>query len=81
MAPNPAEELNLGLLRYAHRGFAVGFLIPGWSPEVRYEAVSKNPAAPGLYAVITTDPGELHEILKAAQAQREPPGGKVTGPA
>jgi hypothetical protein len=67
MTPNlagPAEEMNLGLLRYAHPEFSFSFLMLGWGPELRYEAVSKNPAAPGLYAVITTDPGELHEILK-----------------
>jgi len=61
-APQPADEINLGLLIITWPQFAITVL-PGTTP--RWQAKRRNGADPGLYCLITPDLTEIYNELMA----------------
>ncbi len=60
-----ADEMNLGLLMIAYPQFAVTALAwPGRS-RWRWQVIRRNPADPGLYAIITPDLTEAYQAMAA----------------
>jgi hypothetical protein len=66
-----ADDLNLTLLRIAHPEFRFCQYTRG-GRGLRWAAVRRNGADPGLYAAVTGDLDELHTALAADQAQARP---------
>jgi hypothetical protein len=63
--PNPGlDAVHLSLLTLAYPAFIITRQHCTWR-RPRWEIVRKNPADPGLYAVITPDLDELRAILAA----------------
>jgi hypothetical protein len=74
-APSPASmpvprEVRPDQLAVTYPAFAITCQPRGWR-GVQWEAIRKNGAEPGLYAVITADLAELGAVLAAAAG----PGG------
>ena len=64
-------EMNAILLGIAHPHYRVT-LVNCWHwREPRYQAIAKKPLESRLYCLITADPDEMNEALKAGQAHRE----------
>jgi hypothetical protein len=62
-------EMTLAMLAIAHPGFRVTMQARRYWRSPRFEAVRRNGAEPGLYAVITSDADELHAALTADAAR------------
>ncbi|HUC57973.1 MAG TPA: hypothetical protein VMA95_11265, partial [Streptosporangiaceae bacterium] len=67
------REMNLILLTIAHPNFRITVEDRWFWRRPRYQAVRANPAEPGLYCLITTDPDELNDALTADKAHRPCP--------
>ena len=70
MTPTPpassplADQVHRDLLTLAYPAFTITGHQYTWR-RPRWEAVRKNTAEPGLYAVVTPDLGELADVLAA----------------
>lgn len=72
-------KMDLSLLVAAFPAYTFTCHPHGWRGP-RWEAVRRNPADPGLYALITADLSELHAILTAASEPAGPPPASQPGP-
>jgi hypothetical protein len=72
--PASPSDLDLPMLAVAFPAFTITCHPHGWR-EPRWEAVRKQSAEPGLYAVVTPDQAELLTILTAAQSAWPPEPG------
>jgi hypothetical protein len=66
--PATPDDTNLALLTIAYPAFTITCHPHGWR-QPRWEAVRKNSAHPGLYALITPDLDELRATLAATITQ------------
>jgi hypothetical protein len=73
------DHLHHDLLTIAYPAFTITRQHYTWR-NPRWEAVRKNPAAPGLYAVITPDLDELSAVLAATITIKAGPGARVRPP-
>jgi hypothetical protein len=71
--------MDLTLLMTAFPAFTITCYPHGWR-EPRWEAVRRNPADPGLYAVITPDLAELHAILATTELAAPEPSTRPHAP-
>jgi hypothetical protein len=74
VTPPPVSQPGIDLLlaAIAFPAFTITCHPHGWR-QPRWEAVRKQGTSPGLYAVITPDPGELIAILTTASTQHAQP--------
>jgi hypothetical protein len=66
--PAAPDDTSLALLTITYPAFTITCHTYGWR-QPRWQAVRKNPADPGLYAIITPDLDELHATLAATTPQ------------
>jgi hypothetical protein len=63
-----ADEMSLTLLIFAHPKFRVAMEARSIYRRARFHAVRRNVAESGLYAFVSADPDELHDVLTAAES-------------